>query len=129
MIYSIRIYKVDSANLGPFVMSVRHGGLYRELVEQLHSGYIGCDLLSSNASADRLLLLEFWQSEAAFRAAQMSPEAKVLALFLRNLATNCEDLGAFGFLPPRNLGFDSVPESGPTFADGTTGLSHDEASL
>ncbi len=113
MIYSIRIYNVDSVHVGPFVTSVRHGGLYRALAQQLFSGYIGCDLLSSNASSDRFLLLEFWQSEAAFFAAQQRPEAKVLASFLRKVATSCEDLGVFGFLPPRNLGIDSGSENTP----------------
>ncbi len=113
MIYSIRIYNVNSVHVGPFVTSVRHGGLYRELAQQLHFGYIGCDLLSSNASSDRFLLLEFWQLAAAFSAAQQPPETKVLASFLRKLATSSEDLGVFGFLPPRNLGIDSVPENRP----------------
>lgn len=107
MIYSLRIYKVAPARLGAFIVSVRHGGLHRELVEHLQPGYLGCDLLTSNAAADRLLLLEFWQSEAAFNAAQQNPAAKVLASFLRNLAISCEDLGAFGFLPPRNPGLNS----------------------
>lgn len=113
MIYSIRIYEVDSVHVGPFVASLRRGGLYRELAQQLRSGFIGCDLLSSNTSSSRFLLLEFWLSEAALDAAQQRPEAKVLASFLRKLATDCVDLGAFGFLPPRILdlgsGFENTP--------------------
>jgi hypothetical protein len=117
VIYSIRIYNVDPAHVGPFVASVRQGGLYRELAQQLHFGYIGCDLLSSNVASNRFLLLEFWLSEAAFNAAQRRPETKVLASFLGRLATSCEDLGAFGFLPPRNLGFNSVPENCTALVD------------
>jgi len=113
VIYSIRIYNVDSVRIGPFVASVRDGGLYRELAQQLHSGYIGCDLLSSSAASNRFLLLEFWLSEAAFSAAQQCPETKVLASFLRKLATSCEDLGVFGFLPPRSLGIESGSENTP----------------
>ena len=113
MIYSIRIYEVDPVHVGPFVASLRRGGLYRELAQQLRSGFIGCDLLSSNTSSSRFLLLEFWLSEAAFDAAQQRPEAKVLASFLRKLATDCIDLGAFGFLPPRILGLESGSGNAP----------------
>lgn len=115
MIYSLRIYNLDPARVGPFVTSVRHGGLYRELAHQLYSGYLGCDLLSSNAQSNRFLLLEFWRSEAAFGAAQDQPDTKVLGLFLRNLAISCEDLGAFGFHPSRNLM--DAGESSPEFRD------------
>jgi len=115
MIYSIRIYEVDPVHVGPFVASLRRGGLYRELAQQLRSGFIGCDLLSSNASFSRFLLLEFWLSEAAFDAAQQRPEAKVLSSFLRNLATGCVDLGTFGFLPPRILGLGSGFENTPAW--------------
>lgn len=113
MIYSIRIYEVDSVHVGPFVASIRRGGLYRELAHQLHPGYIGCDLLSSNTSPTRFLLLEFWLSEAAFNVAQQRPEAKVLSSFLRNLATGCVDLGTFGFLPPRILAHEAGSENPP----------------
>jgi hypothetical protein len=37
----------------------------------------------------------------------------VLASFLRKLATSYEDLGVFGFLPPRNMGIDSGSENTP----------------
>ena len=113
MIYSIRIYEVDSVHVGPFVASIRQGGLYRELAQQLRSGFIGCDLLSSSTSPNRFLLLEFWLSEAAFNFAQQRPEAKVLSSFLRKLATGCVDVGAFGFLPPRTLGLESGSENPP----------------
>ena len=113
MIYSIRIYDVDSVHVGPFVASIRRGGVYRELAQQLRSGFIGCDLLSSSTSPNRFLLLEFWHSEAAFNVAQQRPEAKVLASFLRKLATDCVDLGAFGFLPPRILGLEAGSENPP----------------
>jgi len=115
MIYSIRIYEVDSDQVGPFVASVRQGGLYGELAHQLHPGYIGCDLLSSNTSPTRFLRLEFWLSEAAFNVAQQRPEAKVLSSFLRNLVTGCVDLGTFGFLPPRILGLGSGFENTPAW--------------
>ena len=35
----------------------------------------------------------------------------MLASFLHKLATSCEDLGVFGFLPPRNMGIDSGSEN------------------
>lgn len=72
MIYSIRICNVDSVHVGPFVTSVRHGGLYRELAQQMHCGYIKCDLLSSNAwrfqvlsaTLSTLANQNFWKSKA-----------------------------------------------------------------
>lgn len=124
MIYSLRIYNVDSTRVEPFVASVRHGGLYRALAQQLYVGYIGCDLLMSNTSSGRFLLLEFWRSEAAFSAAQQRPEMNVLGLFLRNLTTSCEDLGAFGFRFPRMLGIDSGDENLPKIDDHDTEIAH-----
>jgi hypothetical protein len=120
------MYNVDSANVGPFVASVLHGGLYREIVQQLLSGYIGYDVLVSHPASNRLLLLEFWLSEAAFSAAEQRPEKKVLASYLGRLATSCTDLGTFGFLSSRNLGIDSVPESRTALVHGMVGFSHDE---
>ena len=104
MIYSVRLYTVDPANVPVFLAAFRRGGLWTDMA-RLQPGHIHTDLLRNPSDSTKFLSIEFWTSIRAVFAARDAFEVRSFLAWLDRQAIRHQGLGMFIF--PAQLSADS----------------------
>jgi hypothetical protein len=104
MIYSVRLYTVDPANVPVFLAAFRRGGLWTDMA-RLQPGHIHTDLLRNPSDSTKFLSIEFWTSIRAVFAARDAFEVRSFLAWLDRQAIRHQGLGMFIF--PAQLSTDS----------------------
>lgn len=97
MIYSVCYYTVNTIDAPAFILAIRDGGRWRDLLRLSLPGYVASSVLRSAAQPSVFLVIHFFLSAEAHGLALKTPIFAEFTAFADTLARAKQDLGIFIF--------------------------------